>query len=142
MFGYMTVYCKQEQTSVCESGQPNKIAYYTGGENGIYQVISEATHNGAWYPYVTTELSETRYYPNSFLMLADQDGSKSCKNAAECERILAALSQNKSFLVGGKFYKNLSDFINGNYERKRIYTVEEAEMLSKPTGNRFKIRYK
>ena len=31
---------------------------------------------------------------------------------------------------------------NGNPWRRRIYTVEEAERVSKPTGNTFKLRYK
>lgn len=31
---------------------------------------------------------------------------------------------------------------NGTYAKKRIYTVEEAERVSKPTGNRIMLRYK
>ena len=46
------------------------------------------------------------------------------------------------YFYNGKFYKNPSDIATGNYIRKRIYTIEEAEKLSKETGNTFKLRYK
>jgi len=44
--------------------------------------------------------------------------------------------------VGNKTYASFDDIAKGNYIKKRIYTVEEATRLSKPTGNTFMIRYK
>ena len=44
--------------------------------------------------------------------------------------------------INGRFYNSANDILSGNHIKKRIYTVEEAERLSKPTGNTFKLRYK
>ena len=46
------------------------------------------------------------------------------------------------YLYEGKFYKHPSDIALGNYAKKRIYTLQEAVELSKPTGNTVRIRYK
>ncbi|MBR2299700.1 MAG: leucine-rich repeat domain-containing protein [Alphaproteobacteria bacterium] len=46
------------------------------------------------------------------------------------------------FYANGKWYNSLSDMNKGNYNIKRIYTLEEAEKVSKKTGNTFKLRYK
>ena len=41
----------------------------------------------------------------------------------------------------GWFFYNSDGTIKG-FKGKKIYTIEEAELVSKPTGNTFKIRYK
>ncbi|MBR2299687.1 MAG: leucine-rich repeat domain-containing protein [Alphaproteobacteria bacterium] len=46
------------------------------------------------------------------------------------------------YLYKGKFYQSAYDILSGDYIKKRIYTVDEAEKLSKPSGNTFKLRYK
>ncbi|MBR2300294.1 MAG: leucine-rich repeat protein [Alphaproteobacteria bacterium] len=40
------------------------------------------------------------------------------------------------------WYESLKDITSGNYIKKRIYTIDEAEKLSKKTGNTFRLRYK
>ncbi|MBR2299078.1 MAG: leucine-rich repeat domain-containing protein [Alphaproteobacteria bacterium] len=49
--------------------------------------------------------------------------------------------QNGNIIVNGQKYSSLEKLAKG-VEVKRIYTVEEASKLSKPTGNTFKLRYK
>lgn len=46
------------------------------------------------------------------------------------------------YVLNGKKYSSLSDLYAGKNLTKRIYTVQEAEAVSKPTGNKFRIRYK
>ncbi|MBR2300136.1 MAG: leucine-rich repeat protein [Alphaproteobacteria bacterium] len=46
------------------------------------------------------------------------------------------------YFANGKFYARFSDIGTQNNIKKRIYTVKEAEKLSKPSGNTFKLRYK
>ncbi|MBR2299281.1 MAG: leucine-rich repeat domain-containing protein [Alphaproteobacteria bacterium] len=65
-----------------------------------------------------------------------------CDSAQNCQDILNAAAIGNTFIVGGKFYSSLNDLALGNYIKKRIYTLEEAERVSKPTGNTFKLRYK
>ena len=49
---------------------------------------------------------------------------------------------NGFLMIRQKKYASFKDFVEGNYIKKRIYTIEEAAAVSKPTGNTFKIRYK
>lgn len=72
-------------------------------------------------------------------------------NANACTEAVAHLgimptiyekTQNGDYYLNGKWYQSLNDILSGNNIKKRIYTVEEAEKLSKPTGNTFKLRYK
>lgn len=68
----------------------------------------------------------------------------SSKTAEQIAQMLQIYQiDNGRYIFDGKRYKNLMDYYNGKeYELKRIYTVEEASKLSKPTGNTFKLRYK
>ena len=52
-----------------------------------------------------------------------------------------SVDQNGNIIVNGQKYSSLEKLAKG-VEVKRIYTVEEAAKLSKPTGNTFKLRYK
>lgn len=51
------------------------------------------------------------------------------------------IDQNGNIIVNGQKYSSLEKLAKG-VEVKRIYSVEEATKLSKPTGNTFKLRYK
>ena len=108
------------------------VQYYKKTDNGLY-VLTDANDQ---------ILKDDQGNPSYFLSAELMARGKSCSTEAECEEIKTALQSGRSFLVNGKFYDSLSDWISGNYARKRIYTVEEAEKLTKPTGNQFKIRYK
>lgn len=46
------------------------------------------------------------------------------------------------YIFNGKKYASLVDMYAGKSMTKRIYTVQEAEAVSKNTGNKFRIRYK
>jgi len=117
------VYCKTDAN--CE-GQGSNVQYYEKDETtGIYHT-----------------LSDDKYFISADFLVADQNRDKACKDLGECEAIIAAAAQNKSFMVKGKLYNSLNDWLSGNYVKKRIYTVEEANKVSKPTGNTFKVRYK
>ncbi|MBR2300149.1 MAG: leucine-rich repeat domain-containing protein [Alphaproteobacteria bacterium] len=44
--------------------------------------------------------------------------------------------------IGGKIYDNFENMMSGKYTPRRIYTLEDAEKVSKKTGNKFRLRYK
>jgi len=114
-----TIYCMKNMRK-CRPDTHADVVYYTL-ENGIYTI---------------GEGDDAKYYKSADLMLQNQDCNDQCLKAI-------ALSQSgKPFVMNGKFYNSLSDWAKGNYIKKRIYTVDEAEMLSKPTGNSFRMRYK
>ena len=51
-------------------------------------------------------------------------------------------TDNGQYVIHGKFYNTLSDVAHNSRSLKRIYTIEEATLLSKETGNTIKLRYK
>ena len=85
-------------------------------------------------------------------MYCSEDNRSICenglKNSSKTDEQIAQMLQTYQmdsgrYVFDGKKYKSLSDYYNGKeYDMKRIYTVEEAAKLSKPTGNTFKLRYK
>ena len=122
-----TIYCPENLHEACVQRppyNPSQFQTYTKNDNGIY------------------ETQDGKFYLSPELMVSDTNGKNACKSLSECEKILSALNNHQPILVNRKFYNSLSDWLNGNYVKKRIYTVEEATKLSKPTGNKFRIRYK
>ena len=51
-------------------------------------------------------------------------------------------TSDNQYLVGGKYYAKLSDIGTPNYIKKRIYTIDEANRVAKPTGNTVRIKYR
>jgi len=49
---------------------------------------------------------------------------------------------NEGYFYKNKWYANVNDIGTPNYIKKKIYTLKEAEKLSKETGNTFKLKYK
>ena len=103
-------------------GYCGPIALYYTKEDGIY-------------------IYDGKYFVNGEMMITDNNGDKACKNKTQCKEILSAISTGKQLIVNGKFYASLADWAKGNYEKKRIYTVDEAEAVS-GKKNAFRIRYK
>ena len=51
-------------------------------------------------------------------------------------------TSDNQYLVDGKYYARLSDIGTPNYIKKRIYTIDEANRVAKPTGNTVRIKYR
>ncbi|MBR2299424.1 MAG: leucine-rich repeat protein [Alphaproteobacteria bacterium] len=153
------IFCASE--TVCQGGTlfgyKGNIQTYTKDDNGFYQIGDKfyatadlMTHgascdNAQNCQDILDAASQGKSFEVGGKYYATLDlfaNKKSCENQSQCEEMLSASKQNASFIVDGRFYHSLDDFLTGNYERKRIYTVEEAEKVSKPAGNTFKIRYK
>ena len=70
-------------------------------------------------------------------------------NMTACQQAVAHLgitpmpyqNTNGKYLYNSRFYDSLSDIASGNYNKKRIYTVDEANTVA-GKKNSFKIRYK
>ncbi len=87
-------------------------------------------------------------------LYCEEKNEKLCQdiiNATKNNSYLSKYSENLSYetytlkgdryIFGGTAYKSIADYYN-NEPVKRIYTIDEATRLSKPTGNTFKLRYK
>lgn len=84
--------------------------------------------------FIFTRLS-TLYCPYNMLQTCE-------RSVTEATKIEGYEKVGNAYFVNGKFYSSLSDMQKGHYQKKRIYTIEEAEKVSKKTGNIFRLRYK
>ncbi|MBR2299629.1 MAG: leucine-rich repeat domain-containing protein [Alphaproteobacteria bacterium] len=115
----LTLYCKQG-VEACE-GKAGDVRYYVLTDGGLYQ-----------------DVADNKYFATAEFMAR----GAACSSERNCMDILTAIRHGMPFDVGLKTYNSFADFMSGRYIPKRIYTVEEAEKVSKKTGNTFKLRYK
>ena len=62
-------------------------------------------------------------------------------NSSDLSKLVLFNKQGDRYVLNGIKYKTLNDMQNG-VPVKRIYTIDEANALSKPTGNTIKLRYR
>ena len=121
-----TIYCNVTndncQNLLDDADIGSKIAFYEK-EDGLYKMKDENNNDV--------------YFASAYLI----EGGKKCENKEQCLSILGAISQNNPFVIDGKFYASINDFAKGNYVKKRIYTIGEANAVS-GKKNTVKIRYK
>ncbi len=70
---------------------------------------------------------------------------------SQCEAMLSSWDKNISltiseqhngqYYLNGKFYNSVNDMMHGNYIKKRIYTIDEANTVTGPV-NRISIKYR
>ena len=150
----------------------DKIIVYTKDENGIYKVgdtyyaspedMSHIGEGGNLSPIACTDYERCQAAAaaykdakaesmaggslcatkNECLNLIDMtyDDEYACTTIARCSEYAKTNNIQLAGLYGRG--ENNGGSGNTNHVKHRIYTVEEAARLSKPTGNTFKIRYK
>ena len=59
----------------------------------------------------------------------------------DCKAFVDAAKNHKLLKIGSKTYQSLNDLIKGNYDRRRIYTLEEANFVA-GEKNRVSIKYR
>ncbi|MBR2299523.1 MAG: leucine-rich repeat domain-containing protein [Alphaproteobacteria bacterium] len=96
--------------------------------NGVYTGINPYAFNGSGL--------NTIYCP------AGMTCGNSFEGLSGTPKVIPYSIENGQIKAGGKTYASLNDLASGNYIPKRIYTIDEAEKVSKKTGNTFKLRYK
>ncbi|MBR2299383.1 MAG: leucine-rich repeat domain-containing protein [Alphaproteobacteria bacterium] len=115
------VYCQNFEQCKNKGITDQNIIVFSKTEDGVYQIGD-------------------KYFASVDLMLLGNDWA--CDSLEQCKKALSAMQSGKTFRIGNKLYASLHDALAGNYIQKRIYTIEEASKLSKPTGNTFRLRYK
>ena len=120
MYGLEKLYCPKPPS--------NSVSICSG--KGYTGTIIDYEKEGDLYKIGNT------YYAS----VSDMQSNTSCGSQTECEAAIRGetMQQNSD---GSTTIYNADGTIKG-FKNKRIYTVQEAEKLSKPTGNTFKLRYK
>ena len=76
----------------------------------------------------------------AYLNVFNTNDTRVCTETCNFSDVVLYEKEGNRYLINAQRYKSINDFEN-NVPVKRIYTVEEAIKISKPTGNTFKIRY-
>ena len=131
----VVIYCEDKTKGRCSSlmegktGE-DKLQLFRKNESGYY-VLTDLDGND-----ITDSKGNPIYYANLDLMAH----GAACTDEQNCRDILA--SNGQPFKVGSKIYNSIDDFAKGNNVKFRIYTIEEANLVAKPTGNTVRIKYR
>ena len=95
-------------------------------------------------PQKTTDIGYQAFSLLSASLYCPENLAEQCRTASDNPSGVHVYTVNTdgTYSVGGKKYANFKDMQNGNYIPKRIYTLEEANKVAKPTGNTFRIKYR
>ena len=109
-------------------------------------------------PDTLTSIGENafRHVPSTTIIYCNEGSDK--HNTKSCEDLLTTTVDGKStnfsgtirrytsdgekLYSEGRWYNSLSDMNKGKYILKRIYTIDEANAVAKPTGNTVRIKYR
>ena len=101
-------------------------------EEQIAQILKTFTKDNTTGVYKT---SDGKYYADIHLMAKNI----ACDNKQNCELAAANIRAGYPFDIKGKSYVSVGDLIKGNYIKKRIYTIDEANAV---TGNKNRVSIK
>lgn len=119
-------YEKDSTTGIYQLGEGEDASYYLSAE-AMSALDSNGNHTGSCGTLLECQASVLQ--------------TKGKCNSVEACQDLAQKASAGTFVSDGKFYNSLNDFISGNYDKKRIYTIDEANTVAGKT-NSFKIRYR
>ncbi|MBO4294924.1 MAG: leucine-rich repeat domain-containing protein [Alphaproteobacteria bacterium] len=142
------IYCQNTSQNRCSSliGENNdsalsKVVLFEKDETGVYKI---GEGDNAVYYASAADLTSQPPVACTDLRSCQIQALKNKGTACDTEKECAALidqANTGQFLKNGKFYASLKDFLSGNYERKRIYTIKEANQVA-GNKNSVMIRYK
>ena len=125
IFGYsMQVYCQSLEQCSGKGVSDDRITVFSKTSDGIYQI----------------DLGDDAvYYATAGLMTQGEE--KACRSLMHCQKILGAKQKDNMYILDGRSYASMNDLLNGNYVKKRIYTIKEANEVA-GKKNSVMIRYK
>ncbi len=149
-----TIYCSSDMAAACQSA----IDFQNDVSMKFYEF------NGGVYVLKDEEGNEIYYISADDMRLSDQaesieekseyachDTLSNCKKKAlinrgicagnDCDALVAADDANRLLKVGSKTYRNINALLKNDYDRRRIYTIEEANFVA-GKKNRVSIKYR
>jgi|GEM_PF-2973608 len=93
-------------------------------------------------PNAFHNLSSLKIYCNNIGGRCDELFAEEKNTGIKLKNVIKYEEDDSGFFLNGKWYESPDDILAGKPIQKRIYTVEEAALVSKPNGNTFKLRYR
>ena len=137
------VYCSKAQEKQCETALA-----YRGGDN--IDMIVYDTEDGVYQLNGINYASAANMSQGGESCGTDIDVCKAqvlkirgaCSDInSDCAAFVASAKAGRLLKVGSKTYSSLDALMKGNYDRRRIYTIEEANFVA-GEKNRVSIRYR
>ena len=122
--------------------------------NGLEKIKKRAFENviALAIPNTVTEIDPEAFKYGSLKVLycdSSQEQQALCAAAIEGSGLQGQCTLKSYFkdeegnlIVGQRKYASLEDLANGKHILKRIYTIDEANAVAKPTGNTVRIKYR
>ncbi|MBR1914935.1 MAG: leucine-rich repeat domain-containing protein [Alphaproteobacteria bacterium] len=133
-------------SALCEDKGSDNVQIYTIDKSGAYKAgddyfatFADFSNNVKCEGGLDTACI-TKALENKALKLKKQNNI--CFNDEECMALVNAEYYDGVITKGTRNYASINDLINGNHIKKRIYTIDEANAVTKPTGNTVRIKYR
>ena len=147
--GIKNLYCSKDLISQCQSA----LAYAVNpNDTDDINVIEYESKGGVYV--IKDEYGNETYYVSANNMKDGQiceETLSECKKEAlinrgtcsgsDCDALVAADDGGYLLKVGSKTYQNINALLRGDYDRRRIYTIEEANFVA-GDKNRVSITYR
>ncbi|MBR1915652.1 MAG: leucine-rich repeat domain-containing protein [Alphaproteobacteria bacterium] len=144
------IYCPSTSQAQCEA-YLNTAEFW---ENGVYYPVKEKV-TADYYQvdggvYILDDVQYTSFADMQRGINPCEDDLIVCKRSVlEAKGVCSGdgcdvfLESDGKYMMkfGGKTYQSINDLLKGNYDKRRIYTIEEANFVAGPV-NRVSIRYK
>lgn len=128
---------------------PDSVSSFAYGTfSGAQNLETIALPNNAYF-YGSNAFSDTNRLTSVFCA---QHNEQNCiralqvsgKTEEQIAKILKTYQKigDNQYLYNGKFYSDTNNISSKDYDVKRIYTIDEANLVAKPTGNTVKIKYR
>ena len=145
------VYCSAAQKSQCEEmvafrGDSTTVTTYQF-DDGVYQIDDRfyTSAENMQKDILRQENDTTDYTCGTDLGLckaAVLKNKKLCSElSSDCSALVSRANEGKLLKIGSKTYQSLDALLKGNYDKRRIYTIEEANFVAGPV-NRVSIKYR
>ena len=138
------LYCPEALATQCEAaiayrGDAAQVTSYDY-KGGVY-VIKDSEGNEAYY--VSPDNMKNGQMCEGTLSECKKQAliSRGICSGSDCDALVAADDGGYLLKVGSKTYQNINALLKGNYDKRRIYTIEEANFVA-GDKNRVSIKYR
>ena len=153
----VTIYCTD--VDMCSGFYKSHVEPYLKDKSGLFaltdengDILEDTNGNPIYYLSANDMTAQSNACLGGYQTCAEQalhnkalallEKGTVCQTLDTCQALVNTDYNGDVIKLGGKDYASLTDLLKGNSMPKRIYTIEEANAVAKPTGNTVRIKYR
>lgn len=154
------IYCTSNTDCVTDTSvNPADVVTYAKDKSGLFaltdengDILEDTNGNPIYYLSANDMTAQSNACLGGYQTCAEQalhnkalallEKGTVCQTLEMCQALVNTDYNGDVIKLGGKDYASLTDLLKGNTMPKRIYTIEEANAVAKPTGNTVRIKYR